>query len=395
MGGGYAVEYETLDAETLARKTQLGGVKHNRDMGLETAGLETDGLPFEQGTENPEATVPAATMANDPLNQNSDLPTSTAPADGGDLDFNLVFPVQEKPIWVDLYHGLRDFFFPPKLPPLELTSTPIPVPDRMAVKPNPWAIGISSGVNIAILLIALFFVGRKIVQTIKPPLNATPLEVEAWKGPQANKAAGGGGGGGDHSLVDASKGKLPPREPEPKVPPQVQTLDKPKLAMEAAINVQNDFKLPDNPNLPNIGVKNSANVKLASNGQGGGGGIGTGYGGGIGSGSGNGYGSGTGGNAGGGLYKIGGGVSAPVLIYHVDAEFSDEARKQKYQGLCLVEITVDAQGNPQNPRVPRPLGMGLDENAIKAIMQYKFKPATFNGKPVPVRIGVEVNFRIY
>ena len=389
------MEYETLDVETLARETQPGGVKHNREMGLDFAEQETDDLPLEQETESLEATEPAATMANDPLNQNSAFPTSAAPADGSELDLDFTFPVEEKPIWADLYGNLRDFFFPPKLPPLELTSKPIPVPDRMAVKPNPWAIGISTGINIAILLIALFVVGRKIVQTIKPPLNATAIDVEAWKGPKADKAAGGGGGGGDHSVVDPTKGKLPKREPEPKEPPQVQALDKPKLAMEAAINVQNDLKLPDNPNLPNIGVKNSANVKLASNGQGGGSGIGTGRGGGIGSGSGNGYGPGYGGNTGGGLYKIGGGVSPPVVIYQVDAEFSDEARRNKYQGECMVEVTVDAQGNPQDPRVPRPLGMGLDENAIKAIMQFKFRPAMFNGKPVPVRIGVLVNFRIY
>jgi TonB family protein len=395
MEDEYAVESETLDVETLSLETQPGGVKHNRDMGLGSVGQETDDLPFEQETEHPEATEPAATMANDPLNQNSAFPTSAGPTDGSELDLNFSFPVEEKPIWVDLYGDLRDFFFPPKLPPLELTSKPIPVPDRMAVKPNPWAIGISSGINIAILLIALFFVGRKIVETIKPPLNATPIDVEAWKGPQADKAAGGGGGGGDHSAVDASKGKLPKIEKNPVEPPQVQALDKPKLAMEAAINVQNDLKLPDNPTMPNIGVKNSANVKLASNGQGGGSGIGTGYGGGIGSGSGNGYGPGSGGNTGGGLYRIGGGVSAPVVLYQVDAEFSDEARRNKYQGICLVEVTVDAQGNPQDPRVPRPLGMGLDENAIKAIMQFKFKPAMFNGKPVPSRIGVQVNFRIY
>jgi TonB family protein len=364
-------------------------------MGLDSAEQETVDLPLEQETESLEATEPAATMANDPLNQNFDLPTSAAPTDGSELDFNLIFPVEEKPIWVDLYGDLRDFFFPPKLPPLELTSTPIPVPDRMAVKPNPWAIGISTGINIAILLIALFFVGRKIVQTVKPSLLATPIDVEAWKGPKADKAAGGGGGGGDHSAVDASKGKLPKREDEPKEPPQVQALDKPKLAMEAAINVQKDLILPDNPMMPNIGVKNSLNVKLASNGQGGGSGIGTGYGGGIGSGNGNGYGPGSGGNTGGGLYHVGGGVSEPVPLNTVDPEFSDEARRNKYQGIVVVSLIVDAQGNPQNPKVVRPLGMGLDEKALEAVMKYKFKPAMSNGKPVPVMINVEINFRIY
>jgi hypothetical protein len=108
--------------------------------------------------------------------------------------------------------------------------------------------------------------------------------------------------------------------------------------MEAAINVQKNLMLPDNPNLPNIGVKNSFNVKMASNGQGGGGGMGSGYGGGMGSGTGNGYGPGYGGNAGGGLYHIGGSVSAPVVLYEPEAEFSDEARRAKYQGVVLVSL---------------------------------------------------------
>jgi TonB family protein len=208
--------------------------------------------------------------------------------------------------------------------------------------------------------------------------------------------AGGGGGGGDHSIVDASKGKLPKFEKNPIEPPQVQKVDKPLLPMDVAINVQQDLKLPDNPMLPNIGMKNSVNVRLDSNGQGGGGGMGTGTGGGIGPGNGNGYGPGSGGNYGGGLYSVGGGVSTPVLIHSVEAEFSDEARRAKYQGVCLVSIIVDRNGVPQNPRVVRPLGMGLDEKALEAIKQYRFKPAMKDGKtPVPVMINVEIDFRLY
>ena len=148
--------------------------------------------------------------------------------------------------------------------------------------------------------------------------------------------------------------------------------------------------------MPNIGVTNSANVTLASNGQGTGSGMGTGSGGGLGSGNGNGWGPGSGGNAGGGLFRIGGGVSAPVPIVSPEAEFSDEARRAKYQGVCLVSLIVDAQGNPQNPRVIRALGMGLDEKALEAVRKYKFKPALKDGKtPVPVMITIEVNFRLY
>jgi TonB family protein len=166
--------------------------------------------------------------------------------------------------------------------------------------------------------------------------------------------------------------------------------------MEAAIDVQKEIKLPDNPMLPNIGVKSSANVKLASNGSGGGGGIGSGYGGGIGSGSGNGYGPGSGGNAGGGIYHLGGGVTNPVPLNSVEAEFSDEARRAKYQGVVLVGLIVDAQGNPQNIHIVRALGMGLDEKAIEAVRKYKFRPAMKNGKPVAVDgVTVEVDFRLY
>ena len=91
----------------------------------------------------------------------------------------------------------------------------------------------------------------------------------------------------------------------------------------------------------------------------------------------------------------GGGVSAPQVIYSVDPEFSDEARRAKYQGICVVSLIVDAQGNPQEIRIARALGMGLDEKAIEAVKQYKFKPAYYQGHPVPVMINIEVNFRIY
>jgi TonB family protein len=98
----------------------------------------------------------------------------------------------------------------------------------------------------------------------------------------------------------------------------------------------------------------------------------------------------------GGLYRIGGRVSAPIALNSVVAAFTDEARQAKRQGVCLASVIVDAQGNPQNPRVVRGLGMGLDEKALEAVRNYKFKPAMLDGRqPVPVLITVEVNFRLY
>jgi protein TonB len=160
----------------------------------------------------------------------------------------------------------------------------------------------------------------------------------------------------------------------------------PKLleAPPPTVNVIDD--IPDNPNLPNFGTANS-NVRLDS----GGGGRGTGFG----SGDGSGYGPGSGGNWGGGLEHVGGKVSAPYQINQVEAEFSDEARRAKYQGIVVVAIIVDKQGNPLNPRVVRALGMGLDEKAIEAVMKYKFHPAMKDGKPVAVPVNIEINFRLY
>jgi TonB family protein len=135
---------------------------------------------------------------------------------------------------------------------------------------------------------------------------------------------------------------------------------------------------------------------MASAGTGNGAGMGSGSGGGLGSGYGNGYGPGYGGNTGGGLERVGGRVSGPVPIFQPEAEFSDEARRAKYQGICVVQLIVDAQGNPQNVHVIRTLGMGLDEKAMDAVRRYKFKPAMKDGKtPVPVMITVEVDFHLY
>jgi protein TonB len=324
-------------------------------------------------------------------------PAAGAETDGHELDSLLGKAFEEKSLWTDLYENLRDTFFPKKLPPLELTSKPIPVADPMAVKANPWTFGSSAVIQAAVIALLIFFGARQVIKQIPVVTNATPVDVSDFKIDMPKKAeqAGGGGGGGSQSLVDPIKGKLPKLEKQPITPPQVPVIEKPKLAVESAIAVQPDIKLPDNPNMVNIGVKNSTNVTLASNGQGSGAGMGTGHGGGLGSGNGNGYGPGEGGNYGGGVEHIGGGVKAPTAIYTIDPEFSEEARRAKYQGEVMLQIIVDAQGNVQSPRVVRPLGMGLDEKALEAVMKYKFKPGTKDGKPVPVYMTIAINFRLY
>jgi TonB family protein len=132
-----------------------------------------------------------------------------------------------------------------------------------------------------------------------------------------------------------------------------------------------------------------------SNGTGSGGGIGSGEGGGVGSGSGPGVGPGYGGGIGGGAYRVGGGVSAPRVLFSPDPEYSEEARKAKYQGTVVLWVVVGPDGRPRDIRVQRTLGLGLDEKAVEAVRQWKFDPARKNGQPVAVQINVEVNFRLY
>jgi len=96
-----------------------------------------------------------------------------------------------------------------------------------------------------------------------------------------------------------------------------------------------------------------------------------------------------------GAYRVGGDVSAPKLLYGPDPEYSEEARKAKYQGTVVLWLVVDANGLPQRIRVQRSLGMGLDEEAVAAVQKWRFEPSKKDGHPVAVMINVEVNFRLY
>jgi protein TonB len=176
------------------------------------------------------------------------------------------------------------------------------------------------------------------------------------------------------------------------VPPMISHVENPKLVMDPTLIIPPDANIPkvDSPNLGDPLSKSG----LASNGFGSGGGMGSGRGGGVGPGSGPGFGPGSGGGMGGGVYKIGGGVSSPSLIYKVEPEYSEEARKAKFQGTVLLYVEVDEQGKPRNIRVIRPLGLGLDQKAIEAVEKWKFSPGKKDGKPVAVQAQIEVNFRL-
>ncbi len=308
------------------------------------------------------------------------------------LDHTELLPIgAEGSIWQSLVSNVRDVFRPVKLPPLELTSTPVPVNDPFAVKRSPLSSGLAILFYLLLFLIFLFFPKK---HTEIKQARVVPLDISAFlpKTPTMTAPAGGGGGGGAHEIVPPTKGKLPEFAKTQITPPQVLKIDHPKLPVPATI-VMPQMKMPDT-NMPNLGIPQAPNATLSA-GNGGGSGIGSGNHGGIGSGNGNGLGPGEGGLTGGGYAHPGGGISMPKLLFGPEPEFSDEARRQKYQGIVSISLIVDAQGNPQRIRVQRALGMGLDEKAIEAVKQYKFKPAMQGNKPVPVEITVEVNFQLF
>jgi periplasmic protein TonB len=203
---------------------------------------------------------------------------------------------------------------------------------------------------------------------------------------------GGGGGGGAHQVIEPIKGRPPVVAKAPIInAPQILRIDHPKLGVEPTMQV----KIPDNSNLANFGMSNSPQIKLASQGSGSGSGFGQGAGGGIGMGRGVGAGPGSGGGYGGGVMSVGGGVSAPQIIHSVDPQFTDQARQADYQGTVSIQLIIDSQGNPQNVRVVRHLGMGLDEKAMEAVRQYRFRPAMYQGHAVAVQMIVNVDFHLH
>ena len=93
-------------------------------------------------------------------------------------------------------------------------------------------------------------------------------------------------------------------------------------------------------------------------------------------------------------HRLGAGVTSPRLLYKVEPEYSEKARKAKLQGTVMLGVEVWQDGRAHNIRVLRSLGKGLDEKAIEAVQQWLFAPGTKDGEPVRVAAQVQVSFRL-
>ncbi|HVP43299.1 MAG TPA: energy transducer TonB [Terriglobales bacterium] len=340
-------------------------------------------------------------MANSVLIPKKTGSSSNPHSDANQHLVRMMYSVEQS--WLSsLISNLHDVFFPEKLPPLQLTAKPAPVREIWGDYDNHKQAATTSvivHILMVALLIAMSYAGKKTYDAAKKQetvtLVAPDLSEYVPLSSKKNDTIGGGGGGGDRDKLQAPKGKLPKLSMEQITPPAVVIRnDNPKLAVEPTVVVPPQVKLPSN-GLPNLGDPLSKVSGPPSNGVGSGGGIGSGSGGGVGSGSGPGVGPGSGGGIGGGVFRVGGGVSAPRPLSTPDPEYSEEARKAKYQGVVVLWLIVDQNGNPRDIRVSRSLGLGLDEKAVEAVRRWRFEPAMKDGRPVPVQINVEVSFRLY
>jgi len=238
------------------------------------------------------------------------------------------------------------------------------------------------------LMLYLATITVRVVNNPHASLNSI-LSTTLSLPPQLDRAAGGGGGGA-HELLLASRGTPPKTSYEQVTPPTVHVAENPKLAVPPTVIV------------PDVNMARSASIGdlkgvlgPPSDGSGTGSGIGNGTGGGLGSGHGRGVGPGEGAGTGGGIYHVGGGVSQPRVIRQVEPEFSDEARKARFQGMVTVQAVIGVDGLVHDPKPLQALGMGLDEKALEALRQWRFEPAKKDGRPVPVYAILQVDFRLY
>jgi TonB family protein len=219
-----------------------------------------------------------------------------------------------------------------------------------------------------------------ITQIFEPPKDITWI---ALPGP------GGGGGGGGNKTPD------PPRKAEI-VPPKAKAVEPPKIEPPKP-KPEPQMSIPAVTSVVELpGAVSALPDPTPAQGTGTGGGGGTGTGSGVGPGMGAGYGPGTGGGTGGGVYREGNGVSSPVPIKEVKPTYTGDAMRARIQGMVTMEAVVMPDGSVGDVHIVRSLDskFGLDQEAIKTLKQWRFRPGLRLGQPVPVLIVVEMSFTI-
>jgi TonB family protein len=312
------------------------------------------------------------------------------------IDEAAALPVTEMTPWFrNLPHQVRLWFVKPLPPRVPVTSHPVEV--RNIWQDSRWQ---PASLLNSFLLHALVIAALTVpfVMTRPKPVTAdagtfhriyfSPEDVPSLA---AQRQSRGSTGGGTLSLTPATRGRLPRFARVQLAPPSAITfVATPQLPVTPTLIGPPQLTLPQMTVQMNWGVLHGPDGP-PSNGPGHDGGIGDGEDGGVGNNKGPGYGP----DPDGAFSPGRGGVTAPRPIYNPAPNYSEDARKSKLQGIVQLSLVVDAHGSPTHIQVIRSLGMGLDENAVEMVRTWKFKPGTRNGVPVPVRMVLEVTFRLF
>ncbi|HSB08719.1 MAG TPA: energy transducer TonB [Blastocatellia bacterium] len=258
------------------------------------------------------------------------------------------------------------------------------------------------------LMLILSYTSRSGEQAAGNPdilVSWAPLYIPRLDMPPDGKDSGGGGGGGRETHTPASAGELAAASPAPMVGPTPEDpIHPPVLPIIEAIKLDPRIPIIRDESIPTglpDGVPGPPSAGPGSNG-----GIGTGLNGGIGPGNGPGFGPGSGGNTGGRTFQIGGPRSStalqqpavdtrPVLLNEPRPFYTEDARKNKIQGVVKVRILVNETGGVSEVVVTRGLPDGLSEQAIRAAYQMRFKPAMKNSHSISYWISnVEIEFNL-
>jgi TonB family protein len=279
-------------------------------------------------------------------------------------------------------------------------------PDPNATRPATMPLALSTGLH--------GLVAATVLLVASLSATATPTPTEPLSDPDPVRLVfltlpgpgGGGGGGGLRMKTPPPKAErkgqssisspLPVRKLPPPLEAKPRVVEPPPTPLEAKTLPPVMAPIATKPadQQDREGLMAKSEQPLPSSGPGAGGGVGSGQGTGLGPGDGSGIGDGSGGGTGGGPYRPGSGVSPPRLLKEVRAQYSDQARRANLEGTVELEIVIRRDGSVGDVKVQRGLGLGLNEQAIQAVRQWRFAPATLKGTPVDVIVEVSVEFRL-
>ena len=94
------------------------------------------------------------------------------------------------------------------------------------------------------------------------------------------------------------------------------------------------------------------------------------------------------------VYTVGHGVKPPRRVSGSEPEYDDKSRKEKTSGTVVLSLIVTKEGRARDIKIVKSLTSRLDEQAIKAVLTWRFEPATKDGEPVAVRISAEMSFNV-